>query len=1268
MASIGHDVITRDDSASDQHVNDHYANGLHATTEQDANRDDHVRSWLDATPSSLEQTWPLEDTNHVETSSISQSSQGEPSELIRGEDPPPYTVHDPAKDYPSTYEFELDENNTANAKLYIPFYLRAWVFVVFCFLFALMLIAVEVMYQISNQNHGLGTLDSNKHYLWTYGPTLFLSIVASFWSQVEYRTKQLMPWKAMTKGPVPAEEALLLDYVSPWNVKALFSAIKSKHFGVSLAILGSILIKLAIIFSTGLLSLESQRMFEDGRLVRLEDKFCAFGSDNNSYVQPVITAIGVSQYGLSFPPGTTDVYAVQSFSPVQNVTDQSAILFAPVDVFSADLTCEMAGVSQVSNAQCDGSSSGSSCDTLSYNLTVSSATCVTNTSQVSVSMNDPSDQYYGSVSAGYCIGESINGGNNRRYTFVAGHESFSYSDGAGNASGSTAMICQPTYQVCRTPVSMFLNGTVKRVNIANTSCSTIEDVSGWDVGAAVMDSIEYASSSSLVGLGSSHPGYNGSSVKLDTFFETMNATMLPDNLTEFTNITYMGNSARNLFALIAAQTAKSRMMAPVDWQTRGTVIAYEQRLYVHEVSLRLLESIFAAMIAISLVTLLLRPSSSTPSDVSTIAGLATVLARSPRTFAALQGLGSGSRGDVVKQLTGKTCNSIIAKESDRPVFRLMTSSAGEYAGEPATSDSIKWWQPSSMTIYARVVLVVIPLAIIAALEAVYQRSHKHYGLVDVHQSTPYHYVWTYIPTLILVALQTGFQRVDFNTRVFQPFQTLRQAPSIADRTINVNYLSHVTPRCIWQASRRRHYAVLATSITMLLAPLLTVVVSGLYAPDTVEKYISSSINLNDTISNTVAWDSSGSDSPDDAIRVSTLITEANMSFPSWTHDGYVLPRLNTSGYLHDQFGGNSTANTTSVRVTMPAIYATLNCTYVAPNITLNQNDTGSSVRVQVPLGCGNECASSNTSGTTTCDTSGSNYLNVSGGITFKEGVSDYGIVYIPSSDSLEIPQHCPQLALVYGQAAVDSQSHTTYLDLGAAVCSPVVYSVSVNTTFNMPGFNIQSLDADDTTKEILAFGGTGNATLGINSWLPATNWGVNSFYGGIVPGRSGVSWDDLTGEDNFPQFSAAVDDLYSILYTQWLNLYGRTTVPASTPHLSAMVMDPTRMRLKQSAISTRILEGLLAAMVVCVVTAFFLLDTRKLLPHNPCSIGAMAVLLTESEILKTIPEGAEWYGRKEIAKKRIFSDYLWSLGWFEGLGGTKRFGIDVGSAERANDR
>lgn len=92
-----------------------------------------------------------------------------------------------------------------------------------------------------------------------------------------------------------------------------------------------------------------------------------------------------------------------------------------------------------------------------------------------------------------------------------------------------------------------------------------------------------------------------------------------------------------------------------------------------------------------------------------------------------------------------------------------------------------------------------------------------------------------------------------------------------------------------------------------------------------------------------------------------------------------------------------------------------------------------------------------------------------------------------------------------------------------------------------------------------------------------------------------------------------------------------------------------RSYLIQSEISTRILDGILAGMVICALVAMTCMRTKRTLPKNPNSIAAVASLLQNSRMLgpKYIPKGSEWCNDKELQKRGVFTIQRFSMGWWD---------------------
>jgi len=82
--------------------------------------------------------------------------------------------------------------------------------------------------------------------------------MVSIWTQTEYRSKQVLPWKLFLASPESSRDAALsIDYFSKLNIVVLFESWKRRHWSVAIAVLGTLTLELAIVFSTGLL--ERQR-------------------------------------------------------------------------------------------------------------------------------------------------------------------------------------------------------------------------------------------------------------------------------------------------------------------------------------------------------------------------------------------------------------------------------------------------------------------------------------------------------------------------------------------------------------------------------------------------------------------------------------------------------------------------------------------------------------------------------------------------------------------------------------------------------------------------------------------------------------------------------------------------------------------------------------------------------------------------------------------------------------------------------------------------
>ncbi|KAJ5391550.1 hypothetical protein N7509_007040 [Penicillium cosmopolitanum] len=152
-----------------------------------------------------------------------------------------------------------------------PFYLRRLVITCFILAACAIVAALEVLNHISQSQNGLASSVERLHYVWTYTPTAILTIISALWARTEFQAKQNAPWRSLQQ-PEQVDKSLLLDYDNIPPV-ALWKSLKHRHFIVAAGIACSLLLQLAILFSTSLLSLQRVHVQKLNVPIQLADVF-----------------------------------------------------------------------------------------------------------------------------------------------------------------------------------------------------------------------------------------------------------------------------------------------------------------------------------------------------------------------------------------------------------------------------------------------------------------------------------------------------------------------------------------------------------------------------------------------------------------------------------------------------------------------------------------------------------------------------------------------------------------------------------------------------------------------------------------------------------------------------------------------------------------------------------------------------------------------------------------------------------------------------------
>ena len=221
-----------------------------------------------------------------------------------------------------------------------PLFLKRWALVCFAIFFALVFAAMQILYSSSTAHQGIASSNNSRHYLWTYCPTAILVLATVGWRQVNYAVKSSQPWAEMSKGASRADQNVLLDYTTPFQIVAVWRAIRNRHFLVVATIIVFFLLKVVTIISTGMLGLEALLISGSNKTIYLNGNFSGTTFRVGLFVdsRPAYAVDGIETSALNYPAGTTDEYTVELFYPKD--FGGASSFTAAVDVFSASLECE----------------------------------------------------------------------------------------------------------------------------------------------------------------------------------------------------------------------------------------------------------------------------------------------------------------------------------------------------------------------------------------------------------------------------------------------------------------------------------------------------------------------------------------------------------------------------------------------------------------------------------------------------------------------------------------------------------------------------------------------------------------------------------------------------------------------------------------------------------------------------------------------------------------------------------------------------------------
>lgn len=1153
-----------------------------------------------------------------------------------------------------------------------PLFLRRYILSLFLSAFLLVAVALAVLFSVAKKNHGIVNVREDLSYLWIFGPTVVFIIIAAFWTQVEFRTMQMMPWNVMSKGQAPAEDSVLLDYVSMWNVVAMFTAAKRKHWVVSVAVLGTLLVKVLIVLSTGLFvkqDITTEKPTTFNLASTLDDSSFTDAFQQTAPSDSYFVSVGVVSQNLSSPTGTQNnlVYETVNIGNSTKVTST-----VDLKILSLNMTCEAAQLLPYAP--------GSLGNTWNDTMQIESSTCKNASWWMNMNFTQEGDGYFLWNSPGCCscrdqealvLLEISTAPNRYSYDWRLMMYGGNRKPGGNrtvlvNPTFDTVdfqpIICKPSYRAHQGRVifqGSASSGSVPEVQIElgdPTNTTTIDD----DIAQRLF-------------LRAHKAFYNGNGGQLNSAY-LIDPGWDGDH-SRFFDLDYLVRHAENTLPVMMAQAAKDNILMPSESVAEGSVSSIQSRLTIRTASFIATEVILVLLCLVSTFLIWSDARNMCPRDPVTIAGLSTILARSKDINAILRDSGTYTVEQIEQVLSGhrfrteREAGSSFSIECENAVIKQDRTTLLD------GSCHVTWWRPATARWPLRVLTVLPPLVFIGILELLYQLSAKNDGLANTGTESFTHYAFIYVPAFLVLAVRTTYDMLDFTARTAQQYHLLVRGNADAEGSIFQNHHRRVTILAFLSALRRKHWAVISSTFAVLIAPVLSITVSSLFT--SIDMTTSQSVSLIQQS----RWNVSDASSdlyytpdwyPGIETRASVsginvyagqqaltggLIENFNLSYPQWTYERFSFPRFDLQS--ETKVAANLTQR--QVRARIPALQGNLNCNHTVGTSSLASGvfsfdgfEFGSR---------GDNCGYPDS-------LSYQNYDRQQPSYNFEFYNQTGNNASLGTVDITSRPD-CPTIVFMLAEIDEGNTTKATVLQ-----CRPRIELVDVDIQLDYPSWQI---DVDDPPQpvsgtEAVLYDGYFNSTRGGDVFPSLDELQV------ILLGQGG-SFDWLTTLSNLTHLSTPelmdasvlnreMSRLYGIVVPQLINTYATEvdTKPSGNDpgqaHVAATLLNPTQPRIKQNMTATRVLQAIFATMVICAMSSMLFVDTHKVMPKNPYSIAAVASLLAGSRILEAMPPGSEWWSDKELKQLGMFEAMKFRMGWWR-HDDMRRFVIDYYEHEEA---
>lgn len=745
---------------------------------------------------------------------------------------------------------------------------------------------------------------------------------------------------------------------------------------------------------------------------------------------------------------------------------------------------------------------------------------------------------------------------------------------------------------------------------------------------------------------------------------------------------------------------------------QGSIEYSEPRLLVRPLALWTMLGLFVACASLVIVLVLCAKRGVAPPSPATLATSLSTLASSPDMVNLLSGASGGRARQIRERLTGWSFSAV--PDGGSAVFRIQASEKPPPGGKGAlsrakglirkgargararatTRSKSASWVPYPARRHAVAIILFLPLACIAALEALWYFSRTDANFVTPSSdSSVVVYAVRYSSTAVLPGIATLFNAMDFAIATLTPFSALAfkgEQGASGERTLLFSMVADLPPVALYKAVRNGHAGAALSLAASTTGSLLTIAVSSLWVLNTVPRSQEATAQMRTgwavdfEAAYKIANSSShgGVDVFNDVQHGSSeggglVLLDSNIVIPDIDVDSPsdALP-LTLERW-------NNHAASDSYVFPIPAVQPTLECSAIPQSsIVLREKDhiltTSMSIITAiapVPDGCELASGAANTSDIEIAfdiyqQRSGSP-IAVPGELHWLGLIKDLDVRPASGSDRGPSSRGCPSLGVMFGHFG-DAQGDIgeTFFDYQVVsyICTQRLKAVEANVTYQrvspdatalMPNLTIpvrlhdgsESLVDPRSNVSSLSFAVADHFNFHTTTFLAEQRHYFDNFFEHLTTGPEKTPHERMFDEK---VLMGAVKALYQKFMAYVIDVDFRVPLdrpgPPEDREMGRMqpILDDgvvlgtfteTVFRLEMSETSKIILEALLGAMVLFGGLAFGLVRVRGVLPRNPYPIASDMALFEGSRFLRELDREEE-----EEETAQVGRDEQWSGG------------------------